>query len=216
MSVHKKSAESEEVFDSTAFLRTAPEEPGVYLMLDGGGGILYVGKARCLKKRLASYFHKASGHNPRIRAMLAKVQAVDTTVTRTEGEALLLEQNMIKAHRPPYNVLLRDDKSYPSIRLSGGPWPALSRHRGARRGKSDRYFGPYPDAGAVKETLALLQKNLSCAPVLGQFFFATGPGLVFSTRSNDARRPVSGWWMPRNTGAMWKTRSTFCAATARA
>ncbi len=171
MSVRDIPVSPGESFDSESFLKTAPQEPGVYLMLDAEGGVLYVGKARCLKKRLASYFQKARGQTIKIQTMLAKVRAVDTTVTRTEGEALLLEQNMIKASRPPYNVLLRDDKSYPSIRLSGGEWPSLSLHRGrAGRNKSDRFFGPYPDAGAVRETLALLQKTFHVRQCSESFF----------------------------------------------
>lgn len=144
-------------FDPQAFLRTLTEQPGVYRMLDAEGRILYVGKARNLKRRVASYF-RATGLPVKTRALMRQVAAIEVTVTRTEGEALLLESNLIKAHRPRYNVLYRDDKSYPWIYLATDtPWPRLAFHRGARN-RPGRYFGPYPSAQAVRETLALLAK----------------------------------------------------------
>jgi excinuclease ABC subunit C len=145
-------------FDAKAFCRTLTPRAGVYRMLDGRGAVLYVGKARNLRKRVSSYFGARGQVDSRIRSMLGQVRAIDVTVTRTEGEALLLESNLIKEHKPRYNVVLRDDKSYPYIYLSSDQtFPRLSFHRGARSG-AGRYFGPYPSAGAVRETLNLLQK----------------------------------------------------------
>ena len=144
------------VFDHKAFLAIAPDNPGIYRMLGAEGRVLYVGKAKSLKKRIASYF-RPQGRHPKTTAMVARIQAIETIVTRSEGEALILEQNLIKDHRPPYNILLRDDKSYPFIFLSEGEWPRLALHRGTRR-KKGRYFGPYPGAGAARESLVLLQK----------------------------------------------------------
>lgn len=144
-------------FDARAFLKTLTERPGVYRLLDAKGVVLYVGKARNLKKRVASYFRQTQPH-PKTRALMAQVQGVEVVVTHTESEALLLENNLIKALKPHYNILLRDDKSYPYIFLSqGDAFPRLSYHRGAKRVRG-RYFGPYPGAGAVRESLGLLQK----------------------------------------------------------
>ncbi|MBB3103976.1 excinuclease ABC subunit C [Azomonas macrocytogenes] len=125
-------------------------------MLDEKGKLLYVGKARNLKKRLSSYFRK-SGLAPKTAALVAKVAQAEVTITSNETEALLLEQTLIKQWRPPYNILLRDDKSYPYVFLSAGDYPRLSLHRGAKK-EAGRYFGPYPSAGAIRESLGLLQK----------------------------------------------------------
>jgi excinuclease ABC subunit C len=142
-------------FDHKAFLKTLTQGPGVYRMLNAEREIMYVGKAKNLRRRVASYFTRAS--NRRIASMVAKIADIAITATHTEAEALLLENNLIKEHRPRYNVLLRDDKSYPYLFLSDETFPRLAFHRGARRAKG-RYFGPYPSAGAVRETLQLLQK----------------------------------------------------------
>jgi excinuclease ABC subunit C len=156
-------------FDHQAFLKTLTGRPGVYRMLDGEGTVLYVGKASNLKKRVASYFRQ-SGLAPKTRALMAQVQGVEITVTHTESEALLLENNLIKALKPRYNILLRDDKSYPYIYLSeGDAFPRLAYHRGARRAKG-RYFGPYPGAGAVRESLNLLQKLFRVRQCEDSFF----------------------------------------------
>ena len=145
------------MFDAQDYLKNLTPRPGVYRMLDGEGVVLYVGKARNLRKRVASYFRR-SGLGSKTRALVAQIAAIEVTVTHTEGEALLLENNLIKALRPRYNVLLRDDKSYPYIYLSTEQqYPRLAFHRGAKRGKGS-YFGPYPGAGAVRESLHLLQK----------------------------------------------------------
>jgi len=144
-------------FDGKAFVRTLTSSPGVYRHFDAAGELLYVGKAGNLKKRVGSYFLKPR-MEPRIAAMVAQIARVEITVTRTEGEALLLESQLIKSLKPRYNILLRDDKSYPYIYLSGGEdYPRLAFHRGARN-LPGRYFGPYPSTYAVRESLSLMQK----------------------------------------------------------
>ena len=145
------------VFDSGRFLESVSGAPGVYRMLDAKGELLYVGKARNLKKRLASYF-RASEPNPKTLVMRGQIADIQVTVTHTETEALLLENNLIKEHRPRYNVVLRDDKSYPYIRLDDSQaFPRLTLYRG-RRKEAGRYFGPYPSAYSARETVNLLQK----------------------------------------------------------
>ncbi len=144
-------------FDQRAFLQTLTTRPGVYQMYDARGKLLYVGKARNLKNRVGSYF-RASGLSAKTMALVERIADIQVTVTSTEVDALLLEHNLIKSHQPPFNILLRDDKSYPYIFLSSEDrYPRLSLHRGAKRRKG-RYFGPYPSAGAVRESLHFLQK----------------------------------------------------------
>lgn len=145
------------IFDASAFLATCSGRPGVYRMFDAEARLLYVGKAKNLKKRLASYFRK-TGLAPKTAALVGRIAQIETTITANETEALLLEQNLIKEWRPPYNILLRDDKSYPYVFLSDGQFPRLGIHRGAKKAKG-RYFGPYPSAGAIRESLSLLQKG---------------------------------------------------------
>ena len=146
-----------QTFDASAFLATCSGRPGVYQMFDAEARLLYVGKAKNLKKRLASYFRK-TGLAPKTAALVGRIAQIDTTITANETSALLLEQTLIKEWRPPYNILLRDDKSYPYVFLSDGAFPRLGIHRGAKRAKG-RYFGPYPSAGAIRESLSLLQKT---------------------------------------------------------
>lgn len=145
-----------EPFDSKAFLKTVTHQPGVYRMYDAVGEVIYVGKAKDLKKRLSSYF-RANVAGEKTRALVKNICKVDVTVTHTETEALILEHNYIKQYLPKYNVLLRDDKSYPYIFLSANAHPRLTIHRGTKKRKGE-YFGPYPDSGAVRESLHLLQK----------------------------------------------------------
>ncbi|ADP12196.1 excinuclease ABC subunit C [Erwinia sp. Ejp617] len=144
------------VFDSKSFLKTVTSQPGVYRMYDSAGTVIYVGKAKDLKKRLASYF-RGNLASRKTEALVALIEQIDVTVTHTETEALLLEHNYIKLYQPRYNVLLRDDKSYPYIFLSADHHPRLASHRGAKHAKGE-YFGPFPNGYAVRETLSLLQK----------------------------------------------------------
>jgi len=156
------------MLDPRSILEQIPPRPGVYRMLDGSGTVLYVGKAKDLKRRVASYFSRVL--NRRLQAMVAQVADIELTVTRTEGEALLLESNLIKSLQPRYNVLLRDDKSYPYIRLTvRDEFPRLAFYRGLRKG-GDRFFGPYPSAWAVRETMRLLQKLFPVRQCEDSFF----------------------------------------------
>lgn len=145
-------------FDAKLFLKNLTLQPGVYQMYDDGGKILYVGKAKNLKNRVSSYFHK-SGHSPKTQALVKRIANIEITVAPSEAEALVLEQNLIKAQRPPYNILMRDDKSYPYIFLSDADdYPRIALHRGAKK-KKGKYFGPFPNATAVRESLSFLQKT---------------------------------------------------------
>ena len=144
-------------FDPKQFIQTLTLDPGVYRMLDAQGKLLYVGKAKNLKKRVAAYFNRGK-RSPRLTKMIAQTEAIETTVTNTEAEALLLENNLIKRHRPRYNILLRDDKSYPYIFISSEhKFPQITFYRG-RRERKGRYFGPYASPGAARSALNLLQK----------------------------------------------------------
>lgn len=159
---------SDHPFDGKAFVKQLGNTPGVYRMLDAQGKVLYVGKARDLKKRVASYFNRSVA--PKTRALISQTVNMEVTVTHTENEALILENNLIKEFRPRYNVLFRDDKSYPYIFVSTKhPYPRLTFHRGGRN-KEGRYFGPYPGAGAVRETLNLLQKVFQVRQCDDSFF----------------------------------------------
>jgi excinuclease ABC subunit C len=152
-----------------SILKNLPNQPGVYKMLDAQGEVIYVGKAANLKKRVSSYFQKAHP-DPKTVALVSHIHGIDTILTHTESEALLLENNLIKSLKPRYNILYRDDKSYPYIYVSTDQlFPRLAFHRGAQHGKG-RYFGPYPSAGAVRETLALLQKLFPVRQCKDSFF----------------------------------------------
>ncbi len=156
-------------FEAKSFLRTLTHRPGVYRMLNEKHKVIYVGKARDLKKRVSSYFQRAQ-MSPKTAAMMELVARVEVTVTNTEAEALLLEYNLIKQHKPKFNILLRDDKSYPYIYVSTDhPFPRLRLHRGPRKGKG-RYFGPYPGASAVRHTLNELQKLFMIRNCTESFF----------------------------------------------
>ena len=156
-------------FDAQAFLKTLTQQPGVYRMLNSEGTLLYVGKAKNLKKRVSTYFNRSQA-SPRIQSMMQLIANVEVTITNTEAEALLLENNLIKEHRPKYNILLRDDKSYPYIFLSSNnKYPGLSFYRGSKKRKGE-FFGPYASVGAVRETLNLLQKTFKIRQCDESFF----------------------------------------------
>lgn len=143
-------------FDASAFLRACTQHPGVYRMFSADQQLLYIGKAKNLKNRLSSYF-KSTVNAPKTAALVAKIASIELTITANETEALLLEQTLIKQWRPPYNILLRDDKSYPYLIVSSNDFPRLGIHRGSKKANG-RYFGPYPSAAAVRESLSVLQK----------------------------------------------------------
>src|SRR3989338_1657675 len=142
--------------DIKSFLANLPSEPGVYQMQDKDCRVIYVGKAKNLKKRVSSYFSRQV-NDLKTLSLLKQVDDIAVTITHSETEAVLLECNLIKKHRPRYNVLLRDDKSFPYILITNDPFPRIDFYRGQKR-KNGMYFGPYPSATMVRETINLLQK----------------------------------------------------------
>lgn len=157
-------------FDHKTFLQEAPTQPGVYDMRDEEGATLYIGKAKNLKNRLSSYF-RASGLSTKTMALVSKIVSIHVTVTHSEMEALLLEQNLIKDRKPPYNILLRDDKSYPYIYMSTqDEFPRIDYKRGRSKSAKGHFFGPYPSGLAVRESLNLLQKVFKLRQCEDSFF----------------------------------------------
>jgi excinuclease ABC subunit C len=157
------------VFDSKQYLAALPKRPGVYRMFGAEQELLYVGKARSLKDRVSTYF-AASNVDPKVQALVQQITAIEVTVTNSETEALLLEYNLIKAHKPRYNIVLRDDKSFPYIQLCAAHrFPRLAFYRGARSA-GERFFGPFPNAGAVRDTLNQLQKLFRIRNCRDSFF----------------------------------------------
>lgn len=164
-----------------AALATLPSLPGVYRMQDASGAALYVGKAKNLKRRILSYTQVAKLPH-RLKRMVAATVTLEVVTTHTEVEALLLESNLIKKLKPRYNVLLRDDKSFPSILITDHEWPQLAKHRGAQ-GRKGRYFGPFASAGAVNDTMAALERAFllrSCSDTV--FDSRTRPCLLFQIK----------------------------------
>ena len=156
-------------FDHQSFLKSLTQRPGIYQMLDGDGEVLYVGKAKNLKNRVSSYF-RSTGLTTKTAALVKRIISIDVTVTETETEALILEHNLIKQYRPPFNILMRDDKSYPYIFLSDKDrWPRLSFHRGPKKAKGT-YFGPFPSVHAVRESMGFLQKTFKVRQCKDVFF----------------------------------------------
>ena len=156
-------------FDHQSFLKSLTQRPGIYQMLDGDGQVLYVGKAKNLKSRVTSYF-RSTGLTVKTAALVKRIISIDVTVTETETEALILEHNLIKQYRPPFNILMRDDKSYPYIFLSDKDrWPRLSFHRGPKKAKGT-YFGPFPSVHAVRDSMGFLQKTFKVRQCEDVFF----------------------------------------------
>ena len=155
-------------FDHRELVRSIPHKSGVYRMLDGTGKVLYVGKAKDLKNRVASYF-RSKGLSSKTKVLMRKTRDVHVTVSNSETEALLLEQSFIKTDNPPYNVILRDGKSYPFIYISSHEYPRIRLHRGSKRERGS-YFGPFPSAGAVRESLTILQKLFRIRTCEDSFF----------------------------------------------
>ena len=182
-----KSAERPADFDARGFLQQLTTQPGVYRMLGAAGDLLYVGKARNLKKRVSQYFLRASG-DPRIESMVSQIRHIDITVTHTEDEALILEATLIKELQPRYNILYRDDKSYPYLRISAHVYPRISYYRGESAATIST-SGRFPAPARYAKPWSRCRSCSSCGPAATAFSrIANGPAC--STRSNAARRPA--------------------------
>ncbi|MDN6320120.1 MAG: excinuclease ABC subunit UvrC [Marinobacter sp.] len=190
-------SQSSREFDSKHFLKQLTERPGVYRMYDDAGSVLYVGKAGNLKKRVSSYFRK-TGLAPKTEALVAKIASIEVTITGSETEALLLEQNLIKSLRPPYNILLRDDKSYPYIYVSSHhDYPSLTFRRGRTKKGKGTWYGPFPSSGAVKESLNVLQKVFrirSCS----ESYFSSRSRPCLQYQINRCTAPCVGYISPED------------------
>ena len=178
-----------------AIVASLPNQPGVYRMLGVADELLYIGKAKNLKNRVSSYFAKTIDH-PKTRALVARIRHIETIVTRSETEALLLEQNLIKQYKPPYNIMMRDDKSYLYVYLSADqPYPRLAVGRGKRNHQTGKVFGPYPSATSAKDTLLLLQKMFMLRQCDNRFFAQrTRPCLEYQIKR--CRAPCVGLVSP--------------------
>ena len=177
-------------FDLKSFLASLPTKPGVYRMLDKDDGILYVGKARHLRNRVSSYFH-GRAHADKTMAMVAQVASVEITVTASETEALLLEHNLIKQHKPRYNILLKDDKSFPFIHVSGHAYPRISFYRGTRK-LPGRFFGPVSQHRRHARDVAAAAEAVPPAPLRGHVLrqpLATLPAAPDRSLHGAVRRP---------------------------
>lgn len=183
-------------FDPKAFVNQAPNKPGIYRMLDRNNKVIYVGKAKNLKKRLQSYF-RSNLDSGKTQLLVSKLDRIEITVTNTENEALILENNLIKEYKPRYNILMRDDKSYPYIILSKHKlYPRLSSYRGVKK-QNQRYFGPFPNVSAVKHSLELLQKLFHIRPCSDAYFNnRTRPCLQYQIKRCSA--PCVGYITPEN------------------
>ena len=194
------------------YLKTLDSSPGVYRMLDDQSRVLYVGKARNLKARVSSYSRPSAQHSRRIARMISETASMMFLTTRTETEALLLEQNLIKQLKPKFNVLLRDDKSFPNIMVTDHAFPQIRKHRGAKTEKG-AYYGPFASAGAVNRTLNQLQKVFllrNCSDSM--FEGRTRPCLTLPV-SSAARRPAWAMSRPRITRPRCGMRSASCRAS---
>ena len=194
-------------FDVSRFLKNLTVRPGIYQMKNANGKVLYVGKAKNLKSRVSSYF-RGGGLASKTMALVSKIASIEVTVTRNEVEALLLEQNLIKDSRPPYNILLRDDKSYPYIYMNTEhPFPGLYYRRGNRQSRG-KTFGPFPSAGAVKSTLNLIQKTFQIRQC-EQSVFQNRSRPCLQYQIGRCSAPCVNLYLKLNMQRIWNIRGYF-------